>query len=110
MELVFYVLVRHSPLSGFSPLHILISAAGTFAEHVYVTGYYYNDVELCFGYTIPAYGHIWVPSFIFDAILAMLAVWAGIQHSRQQSYAQSRFNKSRLVDILIHGNVVYFIR
>ncbi|KIM57302.1 hypothetical protein SCLCIDRAFT_28912 [Scleroderma citrinum Foug A] len=83
--------------------------SGTFAEHVYVTGYYYNDVELCFGEVVPAYGHIWVPSFIFDAILAILAVWAGIQHSRRQSYAHSRFNKSRLVDVLIHGNVVYFI-
>ncbi|KIM57306.1 hypothetical protein SCLCIDRAFT_1139539 [Scleroderma citrinum Foug A] len=86
-----------------------LGSSGTFAEHIYITGYYYSDVELCYGYTVSAYGYIWVPSFTFDAILAILAAWAGIQHSRQQSYAHSRFNKSQLVDILIHGNVVYFI-
>ncbi|KIM57304.1 hypothetical protein SCLCIDRAFT_1138909 [Scleroderma citrinum Foug A] len=72
-------------------------------------GQYYNHIAICYGYIVPAYTHIWVPSFTFDTILALLAVWAGIKHSRQQSYAHSRFNKPRLVDILIHGNVVYFI-
>ena len=94
----------------FHPIQILISAADTFVEHVSITGHYHNHIAICFGYIVPAYSHIWVPSFTFDAILAILAVWAGIQHSRQQSYARSRFNKTRLVDILIHGNVVYFIR
>ena len=77
---------------------------------MYITGNYYSDVGMCFGHTLPAAQHIWVASFTFDAILAILAVWAGIQHSRQQPYALLRFNKPRLVDILIHGNVVYFIR
>ena len=89
---------------------MLISDAGTLAEHIYITGYYYNDVEMCFGETIPAYNHIWIACFTFDAILALLAVLTGVQQSRRQSYAQSRFNKSRLVNILIHGNVVYFLR
>ena len=95
---------------GFHPIQILISPAGIFAEHVSIAGQYYNHIAICYGYIVPAYTHIWVPSFTFDTILALLAVWAGIKHSRQQSYAHSRFNKPRLVDILIHGNVVYFIR
>ncbi|KIM61545.1 hypothetical protein SCLCIDRAFT_877647 [Scleroderma citrinum Foug A] len=96
-------------------LWILISTSlfsnETFAEHIYITGYYYHDIELCLGYVTPAYnGYIWVPPFVFEAILALLAIWAGIKHSRQQSRSRSaRFNKSRLVDSLVHGNVVYFV-
>ena len=88
----------------------LISTTGTHAEHVSVTGYHHTDVEMCIGDTIgPAYEHIWVPCLAFDAILAVLAVWAGIQHSRQ--YPRSpKFGKPRLVDILIQGNVIYFLR
>jgi len=69
-------------------------------------------MELCIGYVTPVYNDdIYVPPFAFEAILALLAVWAGIKHSRQQSRSQSaRFNKSRLVDSLVHGNVIYFIR
>ncbi|KIM58906.1 hypothetical protein SCLCIDRAFT_85946, partial [Scleroderma citrinum Foug A] len=53
---------------------------------------------------------IWIPPFAFEAILALLAVWAGIKHSRQESRSQPvRFNKSQLVGSLIHGNVIYFV-
>jgi len=68
----------------FSLLNILISATETFAEHVYITGYYYNEIDMCFGYITPAYEHIWIAWFAFEAILALLAVWAGVQQSRQQ--------------------------
>ena len=87
-----------------------MSPAGTFAEHISIIGYYHTNVEICYGLVVPAYSHIWVPSFTFDAILAILACWAGIQHARPQYSRSSRFSKPRLVDILIQGNVVYFIR
>ena len=105
-------MVRHWHPLRFSLCQVLISATETFAEHIYITGYYYHDIELCLGYVTPAYnGYIWVPPFVFEAILALLAIWAGIKHSRQQSRSRSaRFNKSRLVDSLVHGNVVYFVR
>ena len=62
-------------------------------------------MELCFGYASPAFvEYIWAPPFAFEAILALLSVWAGIEHSRRV-----RFNKP-LVDSLVHGNVIYFIR
>ncbi|KAL4076400.1 hypothetical protein J3A83DRAFT_2200375 [Scleroderma citrinum] len=94
----------------FFAAEILISAADTFAEHIIFTGLYTNETDLCAGETIPAYGHIWVPCLTFDAILVVLAVWAGIKHSRQQSYSRSEtFNRPRLVDVLIHGNVIYFL-
>ena len=98
----FVVVLSHS--------QVLISPTGTFAEHISIIGYYRTDVELCFAYTVPAYGLLWVPSFTFDAILAILAFWAGIQHSRRQYSRLLRFSKPQLVDTLIQGNVVYFIR
>ncbi|KIM63759.1 hypothetical protein SCLCIDRAFT_116507, partial [Scleroderma citrinum Foug A] len=94
-------------------LWILISSSllETFAEHIYIIGYYHHDIELCLGDVIPAYnGYIWVPPFVFEAILALLAVWAGIKHYGQQPHSKlARFNKPRLVDSLIHGNVIYFV-
>jgi len=107
----FSTMVRWLPLLRFSLSQVLISDTETFAEHFDITGYYYHDMELCIGYVIPAYnGDIWVPPFAFEAILALFAVWAGIRHSRQQSRSQSGFNKPRLVDSLVHGNVIYFVR
>jgi len=89
---------------------VLISAAGTFAEHVSITGYYYNHIDMCFGNSIPAYGYVWAPCLAFDVILAVLAVWAGSKHSRRQSYSLlPGFNGSRLVDVVIQGNVIYFL-
>ena len=105
-------MVRHwLPLRS-SLSQVLISATETFAEHIYIIGYYHHDIELCLGDVIPAYnGYIWVPPFVFEAILALLAVWAGIKHYGQQPHSKlARFNKPRLVDSLIHGNVIYFVR
>jgi len=81
-------------------------------EHFTITGYHYKTTDLCLGYVIPAYRYkLWGPCLTFDMILAVLAVWAGIKHSKQQSYSRStRINKPRLVDVLIQGNVVYFLR
>ena len=101
-------MVRHWLPLRFSLSQILIFAAETFVEHIYITGYYDHDIELCFAYVAPA--PIWIPPFAFEAILALLAVWAGIKHSRQEFRSQPvRFNKSQLVGSLIHGNVVYFV-
>lgn len=94
----------------FSVSQILTSAAGAFAEHIYITEHDHNsDFELCF-YTFSVFSQIWVPCLTFDAILVLLAIWAGIQHSRRHDPRLPMFNKPRLVDILIQGNVVYFLR
>ena len=113
---VLWILISNSLFSNgtslaFSLSQVLTFAAETFTENIYVTGYYYHDIKLCVSNVTPAYsGYLWVPSFTFEAILALLAVWAGIKHSRQQSRPQSaRFNMSQLVDSLIHGNVIYFV-
>jgi len=83
------------------------------AEKFTITGYQYTEVaDLCFGCTISAYRYkLWGPCLTFDVILAVLAVLAGVKHSRQQSYSRSTWlNKPRLLDVLILGNVVYFLR
>ncbi|KIM57298.1 hypothetical protein SCLCIDRAFT_130749 [Scleroderma citrinum Foug A] len=59
---------------------------------------------------ITAYSYIWVPCLAFDSILAILAIWAGIKQSRQQSHFRSpRLNRPRIIDVLIQGNVIYFL-
>ena len=65
-----------------------------------------NVVETCVGYTTPAYRHLWVPCFAFDAILALLSLWTAVRHLRQ--YPRSPRFKSQLVNILIQGNAIYF--
>jgi len=104
-------MVRHRLSSRLSLSQLLTFAAETFAENVYITGYYYHDIGLCVSQDTTAYSeYLWVPSFTFETILALLAVWAGIKHSRQQYRSQSaRFNIPQLVDSLIHGNVIYFV-
>jgi len=83
------------------------------AEHFIITRYQYTEVtDLCFGCIIPAFRYkLWGPCLTFDVILAVLAVLAGIKHLKQQSYSRSTWlNKPRLHDVLILGNVVYFLR
>ncbi|KAI6041417.1 hypothetical protein EDC04DRAFT_3139754 [Pisolithus marmoratus] len=43
----------------------------------------------------------WLPTLGFECILCSLAVWAGVRRSRN--------NKIRLLDVLIKGNVGYFL-
>ncbi|KAL4079511.1 hypothetical protein J3A83DRAFT_4210214 [Scleroderma citrinum] len=82
----------------------------TFAEHIVVTGLYYYEADVCAGMTTPTYAYNWAPCIAFEAILTVLALWAGIKRSRQRSYPRSaRFNGPQLVDVLIQGNVIYFL-
>ena len=86
---------------------ILIPTAETWAEHFSVAGYYYKGVTVS---PPPLTDSIWVPCLAFEVILALLAVWAGIKHSRKQSYSRpATLNKPRLVNSLIQGNVIYFL-
>ena len=93
----------------FSLSQTLIFTAATFFEHFSVTGYYRNDVEACYVYATPAYDHTWVPCLAFDAILAVLSLWVAFRHSRHHSRSPGS-NKSQIVDTLIQGNVIYFLR
>ena len=92
----------------FSLSQTLTSTTGTFFEHFSLTGYYRNDVEVCYRHATSAYEHIWAPCFAFDAILAVLSLWSAVRHSRQHSMLP-RLNKPQLVDTLIQGNVIYFL-
>ena len=94
--------------SSHSLSQTLISTTGAFSEHFSVTGYYHNDMEVCYRDPASAYEYIWVPCFVFDANLAVLSLWTAVWHSRQHSRSP-RSNKPRLVDVLIQGNVIYFL-
>ena len=102
--------VNHGPSIGFhSSTQDLISTIETFVEHLSITGHNHNDINMCFHNVVPAYAYIWIPWFTFDAILAALAVWAGIKYSMQKSYSRpASFNRPWLISILIQGNVIYF--
>ena len=78
------------------------------AEHFIVAGYHYDT---CYAVPFRAYNlYVWVPCLAFDTILTAFAVWAGVKNSRKQSkFRPTRFTP-QLEDILIQGNVIYFLR
>ena len=78
------------------------------AEHFIVAGYHYDT---CYAVPFRAYNlYIWVPCLAFDTILTAFAVWAGVKNSRKQSkFRPTRFTP-QLEDILIQGNVIYFLK
>lgn len=51
----------------------------------------------------------WLPVLSFECILCSLAVWAGVRRSRNDTSPISVSNKIRLLDVLIKGNVGYFL-
>lgn len=51
----------------------------------------------------------WLPVLCFECLLCSLAVWAGIQRSRDGLRPVVISNRVRLLDVLIKGNVVYFL-
>ena len=73
-----------------------------------MTGYYHDELDLCCVPTIPAYDRIWVPCLAFDGILAVLSLWAAIRNLRHHSRSSS-LDRPHLVDVLIQGNVIYFL-
>ena len=91
---------------------VLISATDSISVYIFIAEYHQgHDIEICAGPIFLTYdNNLWAPCFAFEAILALLAVWASIKYSKQQCSSKSaRFNKSRLVDSLVRGNVIYFI-
>ena len=86
----------------------LISTTGIFLEHMSVTGYYHYDIEGCYGDATAMHAYLWVPCLVFEAILALLSLWISVQHSKQYSRFP-RSDKPQLVDVLIQGNVIYFL-
>ncbi|KAI6166702.1 hypothetical protein EDD17DRAFT_1545313 [Pisolithus thermaeus] len=51
----------------------------------------------------------WLPVLCFECILCSLAIWAGVRRSRNNTNPLSVSNKIRLLDVLIKGNVGYFL-
>ncbi|KIM57083.1 hypothetical protein SCLCIDRAFT_1143860 [Scleroderma citrinum Foug A] len=51
----------------------------------------------------------WLPVLCFECLLCSLAVWAGIQRSKDGMSPMVVSNKVCLLDILIRGNVGYFL-
>ena len=86
----------------------LVSTADVVFEHFSATGYYHHETEACFGYTTVAHDFLLAPCFAFDAILAILSLWTAVRHSKQHS-RPPRLRKPQLVDVIIQGNVIYFL-
>ncbi|KIM57322.1 hypothetical protein SCLCIDRAFT_1140057 [Scleroderma citrinum Foug A] len=69
----------------------------------------YRETDLCLGAVSGVFAYIWVPRFVFESMLCLLAICAGIKHSRGRSWRSTKTTGSRLIDILVQGNVIYFI-
>ncbi|KAL4076363.1 hypothetical protein J3A83DRAFT_2184930 [Scleroderma citrinum] len=69
----------------------------------------YGETDLCGGLVTTAYAYVWVPCLVFETILCLFAIYAGIKHSRGQLCRPVKSNRPRLIDVLIHGNVIYFL-
>ncbi|KAL4073667.1 hypothetical protein V8B97DRAFT_1935335 [Scleroderma yunnanense] len=82
----------------------LLSIGGTAVLHIWLLGY--GESDLCVSTVPHVFMFLWYPCLVFEGILCMFAIWAGIKHSRKKSFWG--FNRVRLINILIQGNVVYF--
>lgn len=69
-----------------------------------------RETDLCSGDVADAFPYIWIPCLIFEAILCLLAVYTGVKHSKELSRRSIKSNRPQLMEILIHGNVLYFLR
>ncbi|KIM57325.1 hypothetical protein SCLCIDRAFT_1140030 [Scleroderma citrinum Foug A] len=69
----------------------------------------YGETDACVGGVSPVFAYIWIPCLVFEATLCLLAIYAGIKHSRGRSWWSTKTSRSRLIDALIQGNVIYFL-
>ena len=76
--------------------------------HVSFPGY--QKTHFCVGEVSGALQRIWIPCLVFEATLCLLAVYAGVTSRREQLRWSLKTNRPWLVDILIYGNVLYFLR
>ncbi|KAL4070058.1 hypothetical protein V8B97DRAFT_585220 [Scleroderma yunnanense] len=67
-------------------------------------------VKFCTNENMPNSFYIfWLPVLCYEWLLCSLAIWAGIQRSRDELRLMAISNKVRLLDVLIKGNVMYFL-
>ncbi|KAL4076405.1 hypothetical protein V8B97DRAFT_10115 [Scleroderma yunnanense] len=105
--LVFMILVYAAEVGSIMWILIssnLLSRGSTILNHISFAGY--AETNFCTGAVSAAFGYIWIPCLIFEAMLCSLAIYAGVKHS---SHRSTQSNRPRLIDILIHGNVKYFL-
>ncbi|KAL4081393.1 hypothetical protein V8B97DRAFT_18569 [Scleroderma yunnanense] len=86
----------------------LTPPSGTIVMY-HITFGMYGETDLCGGLVTTAYAYVWVPCLVFETILCLFAIYAGIKHSRGQLCRPVKSNRPRLIDVLIHGNVIYFL-
>ncbi|KIJ66090.1 hypothetical protein HYDPIDRAFT_110240 [Hydnomerulius pinastri MD-312] len=57
----------------------------------------------------PIFYSFWYAPITFECILCLLALWVGIKRSREEFHLVPIGAGTRLVDVLILGNVLYFV-
>lgn len=93
-------------------LGVMIRMYVNFSSTVVATNEALPGVYFCATPTTPEQ---WLPTSVyptlaFEAILVCLSVWAGYQRSKGHfSVAGLRWSRARLIDILVGGNVLYFL-
>ncbi|KAL4071894.1 hypothetical protein J3A83DRAFT_4237226 [Scleroderma citrinum] len=68
-----------------------------------------NAVCSSLGNGITEWGYIWVPGLIFETMLCLFSVCVGVKHSRGRPHHSVKFNRFQLMDVLVQGNVLYFL-
>ncbi|KAL4081347.1 hypothetical protein V8B97DRAFT_13449 [Scleroderma yunnanense] len=85
----------------------LLSRGTIFVYRISFPGY--GNTDTCATVISTAFTYIWVPCLIFEGLLCLFAIYAGIKHSRDRSRRSTKSNRYQLIDILVQGNVVYFL-
>ena len=90
------------------PRQTLTAVAGKISVFRISFPEYYRKIDQCPNEVFAA--STWVPCLVFETMLCLLAIYAGIKHSRGQSWWSMKANRPRLIGVLIQGNVIYFLR
>ncbi|KAL4076320.1 hypothetical protein J3A83DRAFT_2175688 [Scleroderma citrinum] len=85
---------------------ILISVDSASAADISFGGY--GKINTCFSPLSATFAYFYVPCFVFEAMLCLFAIYAGVKNSRGRGHTSARFDRFRLIDVLIQGNVINF--
>ncbi|KAL4081342.1 hypothetical protein V8B97DRAFT_1922054 [Scleroderma yunnanense] len=69
----------------------------------------HKQIDTCSAPVSATFTYIWVPCLVFEIMLCLFATYAGIKHSGVQWCQAGKFARFQLIDVLIQGNVIYFL-
>ncbi|KAL4081433.1 hypothetical protein V8B97DRAFT_1922843 [Scleroderma yunnanense] len=84
----------------------LVDSGTAFAVDISFGGY--GKIDICFSPLSAAFPYFYIPCFVFEAVLCLFAIYAGVKNSRGRGHPSARFDRFRLIDVLIQGNVINF--